>query len=439
LKEKILVVDCQLAGIAGDMLVGALIDLGVDIDDFLGAMNNASNYLEGYPGFQVNVESVDRRGFQAKKLHVYPDDHQRSHDHTHNNTVEHEHSNENNHNHKHVHGSEIKNAIIQMTKDLGLSEAALTLGESVIDSLINAEAKMHGSTPDQVHLHEAGTIDTVVDVVGTVYAMEKLGLFSNTKIYGTPVAVGGGLFEFSHGKVSSPAPATLEILRSYNYPMKGGPIRFELTTPTGAALLVNIVDEVKEFYPAFKPASVGYGAGAKNFEVMPNVVRLTLGEPLPSFFLTDEIIVLETNLDDVSGETLGYAIDRIMAEGALDISVIPTVTKKNRPGYVIKVITDKVHLQSLTHTIMEETGTLGVRFYSSQRHIAARKTETMSVSIEGLEEEVRYKISKTLDGEVIQVKPEHEDLVRLAAKTGIPLRLLSDLVKKKIELGDVLG
>jgi hypothetical protein len=298
---------------------------------------------------------------------------------------------------------------------------------------------MHGSTPDQVHLHEAGTIDTVVDIVGTAYAMEKLGLYNNSKIYGTPVAVGGGLFEFSHGKVSSPAPATLEILRSNNYPMKGGPIRFELTTPTGAALLVNMVDEVKEFYPAFKPVSVGYGAGTKNFEVMANVVRLTLGEPLPSFFLTDEIVVLETNLDDVSGETLGYAIDRIMAEGALDISVIPTVTKKNRPGYILKAITDKDHLQDLTYTLMEETGTLGVRFYSSQRHIAARKTETMSISIEGLEAEVRYKVSKTLDGKVIQVKPEHEDLVRLAKKTGTPLRLLRDFVKKKIEFGDVLG
>jgi len=424
------------------MLVGALLDLGVDIDDFVKTMNTASRYLDGYPDFDVKIETVDRHGFQAKKLQVYPPDHTEEHTNEHEHSHDHEHIHEHPHTHEHTHheehsnhhahGLDIKNAISSMIKEVGLSDAALKLGESAIDSLIKAEAKMHGSTPDHVHLHEAGTIDTVVDIVGTVYVMEKLGLFENTKIYGTPVAVGGGIFDISHGKVSSPAPATLEILRTHKYPMKGGPIRFELTTPTGAALLVNMVDEVTAYYPTMKPETVGYGAGTKNFEVMANIVRLTLGEPLSSFFLTDEIIVLETNLDDVSGETLGHAIERIMAEGARDISVIPTITKKNRPGYIVKVITDKDHIQNLTLRIMEETGTLGVRVYTSQRHIAARKTESMTVKIDELEEEIRYKVSTTLDGEVIQVKPEYEDLVRLSEKTGKPLRLLSDMVKKKI-------
>lgn len=427
------------------MLVGALLDLGIDIDDFVEKMNTASRYLDGYPDFEVKVESVNRHGFQAKKLHVYPLEHMEEHRHMHEHTHElpqthiheHEHTQSREHHeeqvHHHANGSDIRDAITEMIKDLGLSDEALILAESAIDSLINAEAKMHGSTPDQVHLHEAGTIDTVVDIVGTVYAMEKLGLFKDTKIYGTPVAVGGGLFDISHGKISSPAPATLEILRTKKYPMMGGPIKFELTTPTGAALLVNIVDEVQEFYPPLKPTSVGYGAGTKNFEIMANVVRMTLGESLPRFFLNDEIIVLETNLDDVSGETLGHAIDRIMLEGAKDISVIPTVTKKNRPGYIIKVITDKAHIQDITLKLMKETGTLGVRVYKSQRHIAARKTENININIEGLDEQVRYKVSKTLNGEIIQVKPEHEDLVRIAEKTGKPLRLLSDLVKKKIQ------
>lgn len=293
---KILIIDCQLSGIAGDMLVGALLDLGIDIDDFVEKMNTASRYLDGYPDFEVKVESVNRHGFQAKKLHVYPLEHMEEHRHMHEHTHElpqthiheHEHTQSREHHeeqvHHHANGSDIRDAITEMIKDLGLSDEALILAESAIDSLINAEAKMHGSTPDQVHLHEAGTIDTVVDIVGTVYAMEKLGLFKDTKIYGTPVAVGGGLFDISHGKISSPAPATLEILRTKKYPMMGGPIKFELTTPTGAALLVNIVDEVQEFYPPLKPTSVGYGAGTKNFEIMANVVRMTLGESLPRFF-----------------------------------------------------------------------------------------------------------------------------------------------------------
>ncbi len=450
--EKILVVDCQLAGIAGDMLVGALLDLGVDIEDFIRAMNTASKYLEGYNDFSVSVETVDRHGFQAKKLNVYPPDHpsEENHNHVHehpNEHVHHEHGHEQapeqthehdggaNKTHMHTQGSTIKNAITEMIKELGLSEKALTLGVSAIDSILKAEAKMHGGSPENVHLHEAGSIDTVVDIVGAVYAMDKLGLFENTKIYSTPVAVGGGLFEFSHGKVSSPAPATLEILRSHNYPMRGGPIKFELTTPTGAALLVNMVEEVSEFYPEIKPLNVGYGAGSKDFEVMANVVRVTLGEPRPRFFLEDEIIVLETNVDDVSGEVIGHAIDKIMMDGAKDISVIPTTTKKNRPGYIIKVITDREHSSKLTHRLMEETGTLGVRVSSSQRHLLPRETKTLRLHVEGVEADVRYKISRGVNGEIIQVKPEYDDLVMLSERTGKPLRVLSDLVKKKIESG----
>jgi uncharacterized protein (TIGR00299 family) protein len=217
--------------------------------------------------------------------------------------------------------------------------------------------------------------------------------------------------------------------------MRGGPIKFELTTPTGAALLVNMVDEVSEFYPEIKPIGVGYGAGSKDFEVMGNVVRLTLGEATSRFFLDDDLIVLETNVDDVSGEVLGHTIDKMMEEGAKDISLIPTTTKKNRPGYIIKVITDRDHSSKLTRRLMEETGTLGVRVSSSQRHMLPRETKTLKLHIEGVDAEIRYKVSRGLDGEIIQAKPEYEDLVALSEKTGRPLRILDDLVRKKIESG----
>jgi len=442
LTEKILVIDCQLAGIAGDMLVGALLDLGVDIQDFIDVMGTASKYLEGCEDLRVSVEDVDRHGFRAKKLTVNPpehshveEEHQESHGHTHpydhNDGEHHHHEPEHSHDH-HVHGRDIRNAVKHMIEDLSLSGEAISLGLSAVDSLIEAEAKMHGGSPEHVHLHEAGSIDTVVDIVGTVFAMERLGLFEKTKIYSTPVAVGGGLFEFSHGRVSSPAPATLEILRSKNFPMKGGPISFELTTPTGAALLVNMVDEVHDYYPGIKPTRIGYGAGTKNFEVMANVVRLTLGVPFGPFFLDEEIVTLETNVDDVSGEIMGHTIESVMAAGAKDISVIPTTTKKNRPGYIVKVVTDREHSDRMTLKLMEETGTLGVRAYMSHRHVLPREIRVMRINLSGVDEEVRYKVSETLTGEVIQVKPEYEDLLRISEKTGKPIRQLMELAKRKI-------
>lgn len=390
-------------------MVGALLDLGVEIPKFIEAMEGTAKYLEGCDGLVVEVEDVSRRGFQAKKLHVEADERD----------------------HRHVRGFELRDAIQNIAEDLKLSVEARDLATRSIDSLIDAEAKVHGETPSDVHLHEAGSIDTVVDIIGTAYALDELGLTKDTKIYSTPVAVGGGLFNFSHGKVQSPAPATLEILRSKAFPMVGGPIEFELTTPTGAALLVNIVDEAVPFYPPIKPMRTGNGSGTKDFESMPNIVRLTLGEPIRSNLLVDEIYVLETNLDDVTGEVIGYTIDRALQEGARDISVIPMTTKKNRPGHILKVITDRENVNRLTMLLMEETGTLGVRMYPCKRHILARNVTPMEIKLEGLEEVVRVKVSRNREGKVIQVKPEYDDVKSLAEKTGRTLREIMSLVSEK--------
>ncbi|MDP6458349.1 MAG: nickel pincer cofactor biosynthesis protein LarC [Candidatus Bathyarchaeota archaeon] len=403
---RVLVIDCQLAGIAGDMLVGSLLDLGVDIPRFIEAMEDSAKYLEGCDCLVVEVEDVVRRGFRAKKLHVKAKET----------------------GHHHLMGSKLREAILNIADDFKLSENAKVLATRTIDSLIGAEAKVHGETPSEVHLHEAGSIDTVVDIIGTVYALDELGLTKDTKIYSTPVAVGGGIFKFSHGNVQSPAPATLEILRAKGFPLVGGPIDFELTTPTGAALLVNIVDEVTPFYPPIKPTRIGYGSGTKDFESMPNIVRLTLGEPTRSSLMVDEIYVLETNLDDATGEVIGYTIDRMLQGGARDISVIPMTTKKNRPGHILKVITDRENVHPLTMLLMEETGTLGVRMYPSKRHILTRDVTSMEVKLEGLEGMVQVKVSRNREGRVIQVKPEFEDVRSLAEKTGKTLREIMRLV-----------
>lgn len=403
--KRVLVIDCQLAGISGDMIIGALLDLGVNTSKFTETMKSACNYLKGCQELEITVNDVTRRGLQAKKLYVKAEEHA-----------------------THRTGAELRDAIINCADGIGLSKKARGIALNSIDTLIAAEAKIHGESVDEVHLHEAGSVDTVVDIVGTAFALEELGLFKDAKIYSTPVAVGGGLFKFSHGTISSPAPATIEILKSREFPMVGGPISSELATPTGVAILVNITDQTAYYYPPLKPKAIGYGAGSKDFEEMPNVLRVALGEPLRYGLLSDEIYVLETNLDDVTGEVIGYTLDKLLQEGARDVSVIPMSTKKNRPGQILKIIADREDVERLSLILMEETGTLGVRIYPCVRHILARKTVPVEVEIEGMKEHVNVKVSMNSEGRVIQIKPEYDDVKRLADKTGESLRGIMDRV-----------
>jgi uncharacterized protein (TIGR00299 family) protein len=254
----------------------------------------------------------------------------------------------------------------------------------------------------------------------------------DNKVYSTPLAVGGGVFKFSHGIVSAPAPATLAILQSKNFPFHGGPIEKELATPTGTSLLVNLAEPVT-FYPAVVPRKVGYGAGTKEYPELPAVLRLTLGEPSETGLARDEIAVLETNLDDVSGEILGYTMDRLLAEGAKDVSIIPVTTKKNRPAQIIKVIADQNDVTHLSEVLIAETGTLGVRVYYCERHIISRELLMVDLSVLGSKETVRVKVSKNTEGKIIRIKPEFEDLKHLAEKTGKPLRELMDLTVSRTQ------
>jgi uncharacterized protein (TIGR00299 family) protein len=292
---------------------------------------------------------------------------------------------------------------------------------------VNAEAKLHGKALSNAHLHEVGLVDTPAEIIGAAVAMEDLGLF-NAGIYATPVSVGGGLFKFSHGTLSSPAPATLEILRSKNFPIKGGPVESELTTPTGAAILVNLTNEVSSFYPEMTPLKIGYGAGNKNFKEMPNVLRLTVGEPLNNWLLKDEIAILETNLDDVTGEIIGNSLDKLLREGAKDVSIIPMFTKKNRPGQILKIVADRKDVKRLSRVVMEETGTLGVRVYPCERHIISREVISVDVLIDDVKERIKVKVAKDRNGKIIRIKPEYDEAKRLSDKTGKPLREINEIV-----------
>ena len=406
--RQILVIDCQTAGISGDMMLGALVDMGINEDRFIEAMNSVKKYIQGYKNLEVIVKDVQRKGFRAKKVEV------RSREERSQMTV-----------------AELKTAVANAADELHLSERAKAFAQKTLDTLIQAEAKIHGETVDQVHLHETASADTIVDIVGAAFSLDELGLFSHTKIYSTPVAVGGGLFKFSHGTVSSPAPATIEILRSKTFPMIGGPVGFELTTTTGAAILTNTADAPVHFYPPIKPESVGYGAGTKDLKEMPNVLRLIVGQPLTYNLLRDEAFVLETNLDDVTGEVIGYVVDKLFQEGARDVSVVPMSTKNNRPGHIIRVITERDNVEKLSLTMMRETGTLGVRIHPCERLILNRTITPLEVEVDGVKETINVKVSTDSAGEVIQVKPEFQDVKRLAERTNRPFRTIWQIVMDK--------
>ncbi len=404
--HQLAIIDCQAAGISGDMFLGALLDLGADVTKVVNAIKSIENYVKECKNLRVSIRTVKRRGLCAKKVDVKAEG-----------TIE-------------TKGIELIESVEQCVNNLRLSEKTKQFASNSIRTLVNTEAKIHGEKLDEVHLHEAGQVDTPAEIIGSAAALEDLNFF-DMKVYSTPVAVGGGSFKFSHGTVSSPAPATMEILQSKKFPMVGGPVESELATPTGVSILVNLACEVTRFYPPMKPTAVGYGAGMKDFAEMPNILRITLGEPLGYELLKDEVSVLETNVDDVTGEVIGYTLDKLLGEGAKDVGIIPMFTKKNRPGQILKVIVDKGDVERLSRILIEETGSLGVRAYPCERRILARESIPVEVVIGNLKTTVEVKIARDSKGEIIQIKPEYEDAKRVADETRKPLRKVLELIEDR--------
>ena len=400
--KKILLIDCQASGVAGDMILGALIDLGANVEKITSAIKSLENPEYGYKNIKIKITPVMRGEFKATQIDVTSKSAQKRL------------------------GSELVDIVEKAAGNLELSQKAKQFASKVIRTLVGAEADLHKTSFDDAHLHEVAMVDTAAEILGSAVALDNLGLF-DAKIYSTPVAVGGGTFKFSHGIVSSPAPATLAILQSKKFPLQGGPIEAELATPTGVSILVNLVDEVTRFYPSMGPVKIGYGAGTKEFARMPAVLRLTMGESLDNGLVKDEIAVLETNIDDATGEVLGYALEKLLSEGAKDVSIIPMYTKKNRPGQIIKVIADQKDVEHLSQVLIDETGTLGIRVYFCERHIINRELHIVDLLVMNNKENVRVKVAKNQSGDIINIKPEYEDVKRLAEKTKKPLRELSEI------------
>jgi uncharacterized protein (TIGR00299 family) protein len=310
-------------------------------------------------------------------------------------------------------------------------DRAKTFALDSLNMIISAEATIHGQNFDSVHLHEASSIDTFADLIGCATALQDLQLF-DAKIYSTKVAVGGGVLRFSHGTIPNPASAILEIFKNKQFVLVGGQAEDELTTPTGAAMLVNLAHGSVNYYPSIAPEKIGYGAGIKKFEGFPNVVRVAIGTSGTVYETTkDTVYVVETNIDDVSGELVGNLVEQL-AEVAKDVTVISGTTKKSRPTYLIRIISENTQLNSVLELLFNESGTLGARVQEVERIVLPRSILAMSVNINGNILDVRVKIVKDSDGRITNVKPEFEDIKMIATKYQIPLKRAMDQIRSEV-------
>jgi hypothetical protein len=401
----VVVIDPQIAGISGDMLLCSLVDLGANKVKILDGIKLSEKFLSNSMIKQIDFKKKEKHGIQATALFLEID--------------------ENIHERK---GIEIKKAIMDSAKEIGLSDKAKAFAESCIDTLISSESKIHGIPSDSVHFHEASSIDTLIDIIGTAIAIDDLGIFDE-EIICMPIAVGGGDVTFSHGTMSNPASAILEILKNSGLSIHGSKVKDELTTPTGASLLVNLSKTSSDYYPSMQITSIGYGAGKKDYDEFSNVLKIVKGTQQNNF-QSDSVKILETNVDDVSGEIMGNLIEKIMNKGAKDVSIYHGITKKGRPTNLISVICDDVSVHEIMDILVTETGTLGIRVTTSNRFIVPRTTHNVKLTLDGKEFVIKYKVSSFKGRNDFKI--EFDDLKSISNTLNKSIKETELLIRKEI-------
>ena len=406
--EKAVIIDASSSGASGDKFLGALIDLGGSPKGLEKVARVVEDNLPGTSHVRVKTSRVERGEISGQLVEVRSEEKVSKRK-----------------------AIDLQSSAAKCATALGLSEWGIAFVKSVLETLSSAESRVHGHSAKEVELHELGSADTLVDILGVAYLADELDL-SGARWWCGPIGVGAGLTEFSGRAYPNPAPAVAEILRSHKFPMKTSSIQFELTTPTGAAIAVNLAGNRAGGIPIITPHRIGYGAGSKDLDQVANILRLTVGELPEEEHSHDEVVVLETNVDDVPGEVIGRAVERLMEAGARDVSITPVFMKKNRPGQLISVITDKAKSEHLAALLMEETGTLGVREMQVSRHISRRSSGTMELEVGEKKFQVRVKRALTTTGHPQGGKVEYEDLRRVSEETGLSIRELQQIVKTRI-------
>jgi uncharacterized protein (TIGR00299 family) protein len=373
---KIAYLDCA-SGISGDMTLGALVDAGVELD----ALNVPLRTL-GLPGVKLVASTVKKKGFRATQI-----------------TVEHEPE----HKHRHLHHIA---ALIDASQ---LTTRQKELAHAIFKRLAEAEAKVHDSTIEKVHFHEVGAVDSIADIVGAAIGFDLLGA---EQIVCSAVPVGGGFVEIAHGRCSVPAPATAELLRGV--PLAESRVMAELTTPTGAAIVATLASRFGPL-PAMTIDAIGYGAGQKDFAEQANLLRLVVGRG-DGESLGERLTVLETNLDDLSGELIGHTISRLWKAGALDVYTTAIMMKKNRPGVTLSVLCESGQCAALEAILFRETTTLGVRSWTVQRRKLRREARRVATPWGEVDGVVGW-----IDEQTPRFSPEFESCRQLAENHGLPL------------------
>jgi uncharacterized protein (TIGR00299 family) protein len=385
---RIAYLDCS-SGISGDMTLGALVDAGIDLADL-----NAAVESLGLPDCRLVARQVNKHGFRATQV-----------------TVEYRPE------HVHRHLAEI----LRMIDGGRLTDRQKELARRIFVRLAEAEAKVHGTTVQQVHFHEVGAADSIADVVGAAVGWDLLAV---DRVVASPVPTGTGKVKIAHGLCSIPAPATAELLKGV--PLAESSVPYELTTPTGAAILATLVDAFGPL-PSMKIDRIGYGAGQRDLQQQPNLLRLVVGETVDDR-PGEQVWVVETNLDDISGELIGYCLTRLWEAGALDVFTTPIQMKKNRPGTKLSVLCRAGDVEAVEAVLFDETTTLGVRRWPVRRTVLARRTHRVQTEwgpVEGM--------LGGREGSSPRFAPEFESCRRVATEHGVPLRVVYEAAQKAFD------
>ncbi|HZI60485.1 MAG TPA: nickel pincer cofactor biosynthesis protein LarC [Pyrinomonadaceae bacterium] len=377
--------DC-FAGASGDMILGAMVAAGVDPD----ALRHQLSLLN-VEGFKIDFETVDRSGLSATYARVATADQ-----------------------HKHRHLSDIRRII----EHSGVTDAAKELSIRTFTRLAEAEAHVHNEPVEKVHFHEVGALDAIVDVVGAAICFDLMKI---DRFVSSPLHVGSGMIEMAHGRFPVPPPAVTELLRGV--PFYSGEIKGELLTPTGAAIITTVCEEYGPI-PRIKTDRTGYGAGTRQYENFPNVLRVLVGETDAAEAASERLWMIETNLDDASPQIVGHVMDRVFEAGALDCYFTPVQMKKNRPGVLLSVLCSASEKERVMTLLFTETTTLGIRSYEVERRALLRSM----VQVETPYGPIFVKVAH-LNGRVVNEMPEFEQCREAAIRANVPLKVVEEAAR----------
>jgi uncharacterized protein (TIGR00299 family) protein len=428
---KTLYFDC-FSGVSGDMLLGALLDLGLPLD----ALREALGSLAIEYG-TISTEKVLRAGISSTKfkvlepLHSHVDaavpesvahhstvahhDPVGHHDHHHHDSA---HGHHHDHAHAGGHAHHSLGEISQYINRSALSESGKARARHLFERLAEAEAAIHQMPVERVHLHEVGAVDSIIDIVGSVFGLEWLGA---SNIVSSPLNVGSGTVRCAHGVFPVPAPATLRLLEGV--PIYSQGVETELTTPTGALLVTAFAERFGPM-PSMRVTSIGYGAGDKDFAAHPNVLRLMVGES-GAHAAAELIVTIECEIDDMNPQLFGPLMDRLYAGGALDVYYAAVQMKKNRPGTLVTVLAPPDRRESLMNVLFTDTTTIGVRYRETCRERLERELVTIETPVGA----IRFKIARR-GGVVMNASPEFDDCARVASDRGLPIKEVQAIAVK---------